>query len=212
MKGTNPSTTVDTPISKERDDGISFINSLDFTKIKAKLMKEHKWTQQQADIAEKWYKRFLVLRFLHPGKPLVPTMMIDEVWHAHILDTRRYAEDCQNMFGRFMHHAPNYGGEKDLSVSENETNKLFLMEFGENPTDMMAICQDESGDLLEPTLQVCEHIHEDKEKESDLFGPPEKASRVEQATCGTGCMSADGHTETNLVAQATCGTGCMSAD
>jgi hypothetical protein len=32
----------------------------------------------------------------------------DKVWHAHILDTPKYHEDCQRVFGHVMHHLPNY--------------------------------------------------------------------------------------------------------
>ncbi len=31
----------------------------------------------------------------YPGEPVVPSTGIDQAWHAHILDTRKYARDCQ---------------------------------------------------------------------------------------------------------------------
>ncbi|MFM6129989.1 MAG: hypothetical protein ACKPBV_14885 [Sphaerospermopsis kisseleviana] len=41
--------------------------------------------------------------------------MLDDYWHNHILDTRKYAEDCDLIFGFFLHHYPYFGlpGEED---------------------------------------------------------------------------------------------------
>jgi hypothetical protein len=53
------------------------------------------------------------------------------VWHAHILDTKKYMVDCQAIFGRFIHHVPNYGVH---SKGENNVaqifNALWQLEFG----------------------------------------------------------------------------------
>jgi hypothetical protein len=32
---------------------------------------------------------------------------LDEMWHEHILDTHKYARDCNTIFGRMIHHDPN---------------------------------------------------------------------------------------------------------
>ena len=48
---------------------------------------------------------------LYPTKRIVPTLTIDEFWHAHILDTRAYMADCKALFGKYMHHYP-YSGLK----------------------------------------------------------------------------------------------------
>lgn len=36
----------------------------------------------------------------------MPSQAVDEAWHALILDTRRYEQYCQKVFGRFLHHMP----------------------------------------------------------------------------------------------------------
>ena len=33
-------------------------------------------------------------------------MDVDEFWHQHILDTRKYRDDCENIFGHYMDHTP----------------------------------------------------------------------------------------------------------
>src|SRR5690348_3656257 len=39
----------------------------------------------------------------------MPSRIIDDAWHAFILDTRAYEEFCGRAFGRFLHHAPAEG-------------------------------------------------------------------------------------------------------
>jgi hypothetical protein len=56
------------------------------------------------------YRRFLTLHLEHPDAPLVPTRVIDAIWHTHILDTWNYARDCGAVFGHFLHHDPSLGG------------------------------------------------------------------------------------------------------
>lgn len=114
------------------------IASLNLDPIKIKLMdkKEGKgWTRAQADNAEIAYKQFLQLNLKYPGKSIVPTATCDTFWHAHILDTQKYAEDCQKIFGYFLHHFPYFGmrGEEDaanLKTAFEETKALYASEFG----------------------------------------------------------------------------------
>lgn len=72
------------------------------------------WSQHLINEVERQYRQFLKLSAL-PGPVVVPTKLIDVFWHAHILDTRKYAEDCDQIFGRFLHHFPYFGmrGEQD---------------------------------------------------------------------------------------------------
>lgn len=115
------------------------IRCLDLEPIKGKLTaaKEGQgWTQAQADLAECWYKRYLILIARYPDCSVVPNKIIDTVWHTHILDTRKYAVDCQAIFGRFLHHFPYFGmrGPDDarrLSEAFEHTKQLFLLHFGE---------------------------------------------------------------------------------
>jgi hypothetical protein len=36
----------------------------------------------------------------------MPSKVIDELWHALILDTARYQHFCRHAFGRLLHHTP----------------------------------------------------------------------------------------------------------
>jgi len=81
------------------------------------------------------YKMFLLLVYLYPNTTIVPTREIDEVWHKHLSDTRKYREDCELLFGRFIDHFPYFGlrGEldrQDLETSFVRTKALFEQHFG----------------------------------------------------------------------------------
>jgi hypothetical protein len=67
------------------------------------------WVESELDLAEREYRRFLALHLMYPGSDVVPCHLVDEVWHAHILDTQAYALDCQALFGSFLHHFPYFG-------------------------------------------------------------------------------------------------------
>lgn len=119
------------------------IRDLDFMDVKMKLMEAEPegkgWTVDQAEEAEKWYRRFLQVCRDYPKLATVPNGPIDLFWHQHILDTRAYARDCQAVFGHFVHHYPYFGlkGDADVrDVSFGETNAIYRHEFGEDCTEM----------------------------------------------------------------------------
>lgn len=66
------------------------IEALNFEKLKFKLTsgKEAVMSKEVFEFAEQEYKRFLALKCFHPKETLVPNKLVDEFWHAHILDTR----------------------------------------------------------------------------------------------------------------------------
>lgn len=118
------------------------IDTLDLEPILVKLMDSTEgegWTLKQARETEVWYKRFLYLNLIYPNRSIVPTKAIDMFWHYHILDTEKYAEDCQNVFGYFLHHFPYFGmrGDEDrqnLLDASGQTWDLFRTHFNEDPT------------------------------------------------------------------------------
>ena len=120
----------------------SLIYTLNFEKLKWNLSKstEASWTVAMCDYAEEEYKKFLSLKLLYPNASLVPSKFVDMFWHEHILDTKSYLEDCNKIFGHFIHHYPYFGiyGEEDqkaLQKSFSETVKLYEVHFGKYPTE-----------------------------------------------------------------------------
>ena len=41
-----------------------------------------------------------------PDHLFQPSPFVDQVWHAHILDTHDYKAFCEQVFGHFVHHIP----------------------------------------------------------------------------------------------------------
>jgi hypothetical protein len=88
------------------------IQALDLAPIKFKATRQedgYGWTPQHADAMEVEYKRYLILHAKDPSLALAPERDVDRFWHMHILDTRKYAADCDAVFGRFVHHFPYLG-------------------------------------------------------------------------------------------------------
>lgn len=56
---------------------------------------------------------FLRACALNPDARLTPSKAVDAGWHAFILHTADYAEFCDRIAGRFIHHRPAAPGEHD---------------------------------------------------------------------------------------------------
>jgi hypothetical protein len=124
---------------QELDKALEQAGRLDFTMLKQKLVEERGWTLEFCEEVQALYVRFLALNIRYPERKICPTGPIDEFWHAHILDTRAYAQDCELLFGRFLHHFPYFGlrGEADRAALERafcESIELFIVHFGIDPT------------------------------------------------------------------------------
>ena len=87
------------------------IGQIDLSKIGKKLHYDDPvyWSYERIAEAEIAYRRFLALNLLYPGETLAVNRIIDEYWHNHILDTLKYAQDCDLIFGSFLHHYPYFG-------------------------------------------------------------------------------------------------------
>lgn len=115
------------------------IEALDLAMIKRKLQDTDEgpgWTAEQCDEVEIEYKRYLALKRAYPDVEIVPNKLVDAFWHAHILDTQKYAEDCSTLFGVFLHHYPYFGmgGEEDykaLCDAFEQTRELYDLHFGQ---------------------------------------------------------------------------------
>jgi hypothetical protein len=120
---------------------VAAIEALDLTPIKFKATRSeagdgYGWSPQYADQMEIAYKRYLILHAKYPEMTLAPERDIDRFWHMHILDTRKYATDCDATFGHFLHHFPYLGlrGEGDAEALQDAfeaMQRLYAQEFGE---------------------------------------------------------------------------------
>lgn len=123
----------------DTNDGFKAIAELNLDAIKVKLMHRESgegWSLEQANAVEFEYRRFLILMKQFPQEETAPLMDVDTFWHYHILDTLKYAADCQQVFGYFLHHFPYIGlrGEDDEAAHERvgeRMKQLYEQTFGE---------------------------------------------------------------------------------
>ena len=137
--GTQEKMTLSRSIAEE---AMRRVDQIDLSMVKLKLMDEEEgqgWDQAFVDHVEKRYRRYLTMIIVTPDGSPVPTQDIDLFWHQHILDTRAYAKDCDEVIGYFVHHFPYFGmrGDEDaqnLQDAFEETKLIYSSLFGENYT------------------------------------------------------------------------------
>ncbi len=89
------------------------IESLDLEAIATYLHRKQAWTTQRTAAAIAQYKQFLYVIITAGARSKHrPERDVDEVWHTHILHTKKYCEDCQMIAGRYLHHLPDLPPEK----------------------------------------------------------------------------------------------------
>jgi hypothetical protein len=134
-KRKGPDPLIDYTVRPTRDYA-RLVADLDLSLVKQKAAGRHRWRDEQANAAEADYRRFLYLMATNPTQPIVPwTQDLDNLWHEHILDTKRYAEDCQRIFGRFIHHDPHIGRSPALEAqARRATGQLYDRAFFSSAT------------------------------------------------------------------------------
>lgn len=126
--------------TKPEQDVIAAIQALDLDAVKVRIMDAELgegWTREYADSIEVAYKTYLTMlvKYSDDAEDIMLSKDVDEFWHTHILQTRKYTEDCQNVFGNFLHHEPHVGEvtaadlEKRAALAE-KTRRLYQQEFG----------------------------------------------------------------------------------
>lgn len=121
-------------------DVIAAIRALDLESVKARVTDPELgegWTQEYAEAVEGAYRNFLtmVVKYQGDAEDILPSKDVDEFWHTHILQTMKYADDCQAVFGTFLHHNPHVGKltQADLEKREEHAEKtrmFYEREFG----------------------------------------------------------------------------------
>jgi hypothetical protein len=122
------------------NDDFVLISALDLNPIKTKLMHKESgegWSLERANAVETEYRRFLYLMKAFPHVETAPLVDVDTFWHYHILDTMKYARDCEQAFGYFVHHYPYLGmeGENGVELQQQageRMRELYVSTFGES--------------------------------------------------------------------------------
>jgi hypothetical protein len=126
--------------TKPVQDVIAAIQTLDLESVKVRIMDAELgegWTREYADSIEAAYRTYLTMLVKYPdyADDIMLSEDVDEFWHTYILQTRKYSEDCQRVFGNYLHHEPHVGEvtAADLekrTVQAEMTRQLYEREFG----------------------------------------------------------------------------------
>jgi hypothetical protein len=170
------------------NDLFNAVMQLDLDPIKMKLMhvaSGEGWSLEKADAVEKEYRRFLCLMKLYPEEDTAPLVDVDTFWHYHILDTMKYAADCEHVFGYFLHHYPYVGmrGDDDDQFrldSGKRMGELYEATFGE------AYPGADAADLEDDTRALTAYCAGPRVETAYCAGPRVKA----QAARGEGAVAA----------------------
>lgn len=131
-------------------DARSLVDKLDFIDQNSKLISYHGWKTEKVMAIEELYRKWLVLHKVYGDTvTIAPNEAVDEYWHFHILDTRKYISDCNLVFGYYLHHYPYFGlteteTQEDLNKGFTLTQKLFQKHFGHNLTGVVNPCRSTS--------------------------------------------------------------------
>lgn len=110
-------------------------NPGDLIPFSARLAQQQKWSAGFTARAMREYLRFAALA-VAAGHPVSPSKAVDEVWHLHLTDTRRYWGEFREVLGRDLHHEPSRGGPDEVRKHARmyrETLASYRRLFGETP-------------------------------------------------------------------------------
>jgi len=129
---------------------IAAIQALDLESVKLKVMDAELgegWTREYADSIEAAYKNYLTMLAKYPDdiEDILISKDVDELWHAHILHTKKYADDCQKIFGNFLHHDPQPRERSSADIQKRsalveKTRRLYQQESGNGRNADAAYC------------------------------------------------------------------------
>lgn len=91
---------------------------------------------KQALCSIQQYGLLLYLIKKYPYARIVPNQEIDAVLHAHMADINQFEKDCQNLFGVYILHIPEFGMRGEIERLEwqltfAQTQELFELNFGQ---------------------------------------------------------------------------------
>jgi hypothetical protein len=119
----------------------SAVQALDLESVKIRLMDAELgegWSREYADSIEAAYKTYLTMlaKYQEHAEDIMLAKDVDEFWHTHILQTMKYADDCEKVFGAFLHHNPHVGPRTAADMQARaemaeKTRCMYAQEFGE---------------------------------------------------------------------------------
>lgn len=96
--------------------GRTLVDEYLFDRLVRRIMVDHGQDRATAERTMDQALVFLAACAENTSTPLSPSEWVDIGWHVFILFTREYAEFCEQIAGRFLHHVPD--DEADLTDTD----------------------------------------------------------------------------------------------
>jgi hypothetical protein len=137
------------------------VASLDLKSVRQKFAFKKGWWwlfRNNAQRVENEYRQFLYLIAVNPGQTVVPwSRELDDFWHEHILDTAKYARDCETIMGGFIHHNPHVPEETFTHTKAlHATREMYKAAFGRTVRKGRKRTKDDVGCVTMMPVVFCE--------------------------------------------------------
>ncbi|GAA1958775.1 hypothetical protein [Amycolatopsis minnesotensis] len=109
-------------IALEERAGQELVSAELFDRLASRIAKERDMSREFAARIMDQALAFLFACGQSRSIELCPSQLVDLGWHTFILHTREYADFCQAVAGRFLHHVPNDDGA-GLTDAEEEADR-----------------------------------------------------------------------------------------
>lgn len=163
--------TIKIPINAYQRNSVERIDREDFSLVKIKAKKQLILEKKPHDAAtlEKGIlalKQYYAVAVFDAKNPHAVSDEVDPYWHAHILDTKRYAKFCEEAIGYFMHHQPNNPNNiKEMDFLERAyqyTVEVYGKIYSYFDTDMMPL-------EMNPENLICFHFGNSAPSKTAIF-------------------------------------------
>jgi hypothetical protein len=121
----------DAALNADRLRALRTIEAYDLTYVCDRLIKTGVMTPAWADQAVFEFRRYLGLCAVFAEPIPMLSRDVDEVWHTCLLFTRLYADLCDRVFGRFLHHDPSTESAADRRAAWAEFETAYRALYGE---------------------------------------------------------------------------------
>lgn len=105
-----------------------------FDRLVARIARDQQVGTEYAERVMTQTLAFLQACALNPNAGLSPSRAVDAGWHVFVLHTREYAEFCERVAGRFIHHTPTADGAVD-ALAQDVAATLVTMRAAGLPVD-----------------------------------------------------------------------------
>lgn len=120
-------------LTGQQEEILAKIAAYPFVQVREKVLKEGRVPEAFVDEAIDEFRKFLALIGLgHSGMGMI-SPPVDEIWHTFILFMRDYADFCNEVFGRFIHHQPTTSLTPASPKARSRMINAYREIFGELP-------------------------------------------------------------------------------